>query len=322
MRLAVRILLSIVLLLSLTSISVRAEDASVLLRKYGIAVSDPDVEGEKLKQLEEDYSTVARKVNHQTMLSFAYELMDQQQTVALMKRDAAIYTLVDELDAIEHQMEINLEADVKTILALDVQYRAIAGRLQQEREARDQWLAESQLLPPAILGDVNLDKQRLDKLGKELDKQKEAYERSLSYPELGSITNFRIPLATAAEITSPFGERLDPINREEMTFHAGIDWGVPEGTPVLAAFHGVVEVAAYDDSLGEYIIVDHGIGIKTLYGHLSHSFVTKGQQVKQYDVIAHSGNTGRRTTGPHLHFSLYIGGRAVNPAIIIPKQGA
>jgi murein DD-endopeptidase MepM/ murein hydrolase activator NlpD len=320
MTIVVRIMLAILLLMPLTSITVQAEDASVLLRKYGFAVSDPKVEGEKLKKLEEDYSSVARKVNNQTMLSAAYELMDQHQAMALKKRDAGIYALIDELDAIELRMRNNLEADVKTIVALDAEYRATANRLQQARDARNEWLAKSQLQPPAILENAQHDKQKLDKLSKELARQKVVYERALSYPELGEITKFRIPLASAATMTSPFGERLDPITREDMTLHAGIDWGVPTGTPVLAAFNGVVEASAYDESLGEYVLIDHGAGIKTLYGHLDRSLVTKGQQLNQYDVIAYSGNTGQRTTGPHLHFGLYIGGRAVNPEILIQKS--
>lgn len=84
-------------------------------------------------------------------------------------------------------------------------------------------------------------------------------------------------------------------------------------TDITALFNGTIETVGSSDDIGYYVIINHGKGIKTLYGHLDHYSVEEGQQVKQYDVIASSGNSGNRSTGPHLHLGLYINGTAVNP---------
>ncbi|MFC4302812.1 M23 family metallopeptidase [Cohnella boryungensis] len=314
MRKAMRLTL---LLLLLPAQAVHAEDASFLLQKYGYTVSDPVVEGEKLALLEGEYNVTARKVNGQTMLSTAYELSDQYRERALMERDTAIYALVDELEALQGKMDEHRESDVATIMALDAEYRAIAAKLQRLREARNDWLAQTKAKYELPEEEIAQDQIRLNRLGREVDQQKEKYERALSYPELGEVNAFRSPLEIPVAMTSPFGERLDPITREAITFHYGMDMSAPIGTGVLAAFHGKVEAAVHSEELGNYIILDHGYGIKTLYGHLDSISVEQGQQVSQYDAIAKSGNTGTRTTGPHLHFGVYINGKAVDPAILI-----
>lgn len=129
---------------------------------------------------------------------------------------------------------------------------------------------------------------------------------------------FYSPLEISVQLTSPYGERLDPVTRDVITFHHGMDMRAPEGTQVLAAFNGVVEEAASGEELGNYVIVNHGCGIKTLYGHLESYQVSAGDKVEQYDSIARSGNTGSRTTGPHLHFGVYINGKSVNPGVFVP----
>ncbi|XID94291.1 peptidoglycan DD-metalloendopeptidase family protein [Paenibacillaceae bacterium WGS1546] len=316
MRKAIRTALLLLLLL-IPATAVHAEDASHLLRKYGLSVSDPLVEGEKLAVLESEYSATARQVNNQTMLSAASELAERYYERGLIERDSAIYALADSLQAVQLKMDANLEADVATILKLDAEYRSIAGELQRQREARRKWLdqAKAEYEPPSA--ELEQNRIKLDRLGREVDKQREKYERALSYPELGTVNDFRSPLEIPAAVTSPFGERLDPITRDAITFHRGADLSAPIGTAVLAAFHGEVEEASETEELGYYIVLNHGYGIKTLYGHLDRILVEKGQRVEQYEAIAKSGNTGARTTGPHLHFGLYINGKAVDPAILL-----
>lgn len=309
--------IGIALLLWISATVVHAEDASHLLRKYGFSVSDPVVEGEKLALLENEYSVTVRQVNNQTMLSAAFELADRYYERGLIERDSAIYALADSLQAVQLKMDANLESDVATILELDTEYRSIAGELQRQREARDKWLEQSKAEYELPAGELEQNRKKLDRLGREVDKQKENYERALSYPELGTVNGFRSPLEIPVAVTSPFGERLDPITRDAITFHRGVDLSAPIGTAVLAAFHGEVEEASETEELGYYILLNHGYGIKTLYGHLDRIQVEKGQRVEQYDTIAKSGNTGVRTTGPHLHFGLYINGKSVDPAILL-----
>jgi len=299
----------------------RAENASVLLQRYGIQVYDPVAEGEKLAELQEAYTAAIRKVNDQTMLSSAYDVAELQAARSLTARDQAILELEDQLLMLERQMSESFEADVATIMALDARYRSLADELKQQRASRAAWLGQLKAADMPVFADREQNIVKLTKIKRDVDKQKRLLERAQSYAELGEVSAFRSPLSIPAAVSSPFGERLDPITQDAVTFHAGIDFAVPTGTQVLAAFHGVVHEASQSEELGRYVILDHGSGIRTLYGHLEDIQVKVRQRVQQYDPIATSGNTGSRTTGPHLHFGLYIGGSAVNPALILSQPG-
>ncbi len=117
-------------------------------------------------------------------------------------------------------------------------------------------------------------------------------------------------------ITSPFGWRTNPIwhTRE---FHPGIDIAVATGTPVKAAAAGIVSYAGWLTGYGNVVIIYHGSDVSTLYAHLERYVVRKGQSVHQGQVIAYSDNTGW-STGPHLHFGVYVGDKPVNPLKYLP----
>jgi murein DD-endopeptidase MepM/ murein hydrolase activator NlpD len=112
-------------------------------------------------------------------------------------------------------------------------------------------------------------------------------------------------------LLSRFGERTDPFSGEG-AIHAGVDISAALGTPVHAAADGIVLRAEYFGGYGKLIVIDHGNGMSTRYGHLSRFDVVPGQEVRRGDVIAFSGMTGRATS-PHLHFEVRLGGAAVNP---------
>ena len=112
-------------------------------------------------------------------------------------------------------------------------------------------------------------------------------------------------------VTSSFGERQDPFNGEG-AFHAGIDIATAFGDPVRSTADGIVETAGLANGYGREIIIDHGYGIKTLYGHLSGFAVTAGEQVKRGQIIGYVGMSGR-STGPHLHYEVRIRDTPVNP---------
>ncbi|URN83484.1 phage tail tape measure protein [Acetobacterium wieringae] len=115
-------------------------------------------------------------------------------------------------------------------------------------------------------------------------------------------------------ITSWFGYR-DDVGDVGTKYHEGIDIGVPEGTPVGAAGAGTVTQAGWYGGYGNAVIIDHGNGLETLYGHLSEVLVNVGDLVTQLQTIGLSGNTGN-STGPHLHFSVIKDGQQVDPASI------
>jgi murein DD-endopeptidase MepM/ murein hydrolase activator NlpD len=139
------------------------------------------------------------------------------------------------------------------------------------------------------------DKIYLDKTGKSIKK-----------------SLLRTPV-NGARISSGFGYRKHPI-LGYTKLHKGIDFAAPYGTPVYAAGSGTIQYAGWFSSFGKYVKIAHNSSYKTAYAHLSKipSSIKKGRRVKQGDVIGYVGSTGR-STGPHLHYEVHKGSKAINP---------
>lgn len=140
-------------------------------------------------------------------------------------------------------------------------------------------------------------------------------------PRTGSNSNaayaggkFAVPLHDDYHISSPFGSRVDPITGRRGAFHSGIDMATPGGTPIYAAESGTVLIAEWWSGYGNCVVIDHGNGVWTLYGHIRNGGikVQKGDQVSRGDKIAEVGATGR-ATGNHLHFEVRVDGERVDP---------
>jgi murein DD-endopeptidase MepM/ murein hydrolase activator NlpD len=122
-----------------------------------------------------------------------------------------------------------------------------------------------------------------------------------------TVTALRARWPVRGPITSDFGPR-----REFARFHSGIDISVKPATPCRIAAAGTVIFAGWRNGYGKTIIVDHGDGIQTLYGHLSRLGVSRGQWIEQGAVLGSTGTTGH-TSGPHLHYEILVNGRPVDP---------
>jgi murein DD-endopeptidase MepM/ murein hydrolase activator NlpD len=121
----------------------------------------------------------------------------------------------------------------------------------------------------------------------------------------------RLGFPADGPISSPFGMRMHPIFHT-MRMHTGIDIGAAYGAPVRASARGIVVTAGVITGYGNAIVVDHGGGLATLYGHLSRFAVRSGQEVAAGQTIGAVGNTGN-STGPHLHFEVRVRGVPVDP---------
>jgi murein DD-endopeptidase MepM/ murein hydrolase activator NlpD len=130
-------------------------------------------------------------------------------------------------------------------------------------------------------------------------------------PDLGHST---IPSLwpVRGQITGGFGERMDPLSGED-AFHSGVDISAPKGSEVESAADGVVVFAERESGYGNEVLIDHGGGIMTRYGHLARIYIVVGQQVRRGQIIGAVGTTGK-TTGPHLHYEVRINQTPVNPA--------
>lgn len=129
-----------------------------------------------------------------------------------------------------------------------------------------------------------------------------------------TISNFygaRVIWPLRGRISSPFGYRSNPFSGAR-TFHSAVDIVARRGTPVKAAMDGRVADAGYNSVFGKYVILSHSDGYQTLYAHLDEIYVRAGQNVNQSVSLGKSGNTGQ-STGPHLHFSLFRNGKALDP---------
>ena len=123
-----------------------------------------------------------------------------------------------------------------------------------------------------------------------------------------------------ARISSGFGKRRHPVLGYNK-MHRGVDFAAPRGTPIYAAGSGVIEVAKYYGTYGNYVKIRHRNSYKTVYAHMSRiaSGLARGRTVQQGQIIGYVGSTGR-STGPHLHYEIHYNGKSINPAQLkLPK---
>ena len=120
---------------------------------------------------------------------------------------------------------------------------------------------------------------------------------------------------TIGWLSAGFGERADPFTGDP-GYHAGLDISADKGHDVVAPAAGVVESAAWSGNYGNLLVIDHGFGIKTRYGHLAQFTVSPGQMVNRGALIGYVGATGR-ATGPHLHYEVLANGQLINPLSLV-----
>lgn len=150
-----------------------------------------------------------------------------------------------------------------------------------------------------------------------------AYQKK-SYDEItGFIKNKEVLLASTPaiqpisnknlnRIASGFGYRIDPVYKT-VKMHAGLDFAAPQGTPIYATANGTVSIAGNTgDGYGNHVVVNHGYGYETLYGHMYRVKARRGQRVKRGEVIGYVGSTGK-STGPHCHYEVHKNDRPVDP---------
>lgn len=146
-------------------------------------------------------------------------------------------------------------------------------------------------------------------------------ERELQFYEHALRERARVPSVwpTEGRTTDSYGGRGNPFGGGTFEFHGGLDIATAWGTPVVAAGSGTVTFAGWQGGYGQMVIVEHGDGLSTRYGHLSRVEVSVGEQLTRGQQLGRVGSTGR-STGPHLHFEVRIGETAVNPRRYLPAR--
>ncbi len=160
---------------------------------------------------------------------------------------------------------------------------------------------------PRVLGFL------LDRLSAEATRQEQSLQELQAYfqDQRSQLDSMPSTWPTRGWVTSDFGTRLDPYTADRV-MHAGLDIAGPHGKEVSAPSDGKVVFAGLEGGYGNVLVIDHGFGIKTRYGHLARILVKPGDRVKRGALIATLGNTGR-STGPHLHYEVRVNGLPENP---------
>jgi len=215
----------------------------------------------------------------------------QEQMSELVKRDNEVYRAIFEANPIPDS--------------------ARAKALAQEQEiARVENMRSSDL--------VNSIVNSLNSLGHYINAQKKSYNEIadllknkekllVSTPAIQPVSNKDL-----TRVASGFGYRIDPIYKT-VKLHAGLDFAAPQGTPIYATANGTVTVAGNTgNGYGNHVVINHGYGYETLYGHMVKVKARVGQQIKRGEVIGYVGSTGK-STGPHCHYEVHKNGQKIDP---------
>ncbi len=222
--------------------------------------------------------------------------------------------------------------DMNVLLEIKAQYAEIEAKKanlealkadlknqQDERHSQQNQLqsqkTEVESLKASIVNDNEALQAQIDAMNADAEaltrmlQQSNSVSNSSTSTYSGGVMAWPVPGST--RVTSPYGYRIHPILHTKK-FHSGVDIAAPTGTPIVAANEGTVIFSGNRGGYGKCVIIDHGGGIITLYGHCNELSVSSGQSVSRGSTIATVGSTGR-STGPHCHFEVRINGSTTDP---------
>lgn len=252
-----------------------------------VALAFRYIDSPKEKLLRQQYNAAREKLD---IINTHVEKLGQQMT-ELEKRDNDIYRAIFEANPIPDSARAKAMENQKEIL------------LVQRMGQND--------LASSVASSINNIAQRMafqDKSFVELKgfiKNKEVLLAST--PAIQPVSNKDLD-----RIASGFGYRIDPVYKT-VKMHAGLDFAAPQGTPIYATANGTITTAGNSgDGYGNHVIIDHGYGYETLYGHMFKVKVRNGQRVKRGQIIGYVGSTGK-STGPHCHYEVHKNNRPLDP---------
>lgn len=249
----------------------------------------------------ESFGEMLNKAEYIEMLS-AYDRKKLDEYVAQAEYVALCKEGLEEEKNVLEEAKASVESEEaamnELIAAKEAEINAVSNDIANKEEA----IAEYE----AYIAEQNETIAALEKAVAE-ERKKLAAEQGRKYD--GGV--FAWPAPSYKRISDDYGYRIHPILGTQQ-FHNGVDMAAPGGSPILAAYDGKVVAAAYSNSMGNYIMIDHGDGLYTIYMHASALYVSSGTEVSKGDKIAAVGSTGR-STGNHLHFSVRLNGSYVSP---------
>ena len=218
-----------------------------------------------------------------------------------------------------------LDAKEATLIAEEAELEGLLNEAQAEQNATEDLIAAKRDVVEGYASDINDAEAEKKNLLEDIETQKaiiaelEEIERKRREEALKNQLNLTYdggkmtwPVPGYSRISSYYGTRPDPFGSPTQEFHSGIDIPAPRGVNIISAYDGEVAWSYYSNSAGNWVGVDHGDGIYTVYMHMSKRLVSEGDKVKKGDVLGLVGTTGR-STGNHLHFAVRQNGSYVDP---------
>ena len=217
---------------------------------------------------------------------------------------------VEYVEAVKAELEAEEEVLQENKNAAEEEKKAMEELIEAKRQQIAEYQADINS-KSATIEEFEHDLAAENAVISELEKAVAAEQAKLTQQRVYDGGAFCWPAPSYTRVSSEYGYRIHPILGTNK-FHNGVDLAAPGGSDILAAYGGVVVGAAYNDSMGNYVMIDHGGGLYTIYMHASKLLVSNGQSVSRGQRIALVGTTGR-STGNHLHFSVRLNGNYVSP---------
>lgn len=309
------------------SVLFQASDFSDLLDRIDMIGEIMDADDQVLDQLAEARQAVVQaKADLEASRQGQQETLAQQQSqqAQLQVQQAEVDQLIQEIatqgDVYAKQIE-KLEASQDDVAQQIAEAEAIYQKqLAAEKAAAEQAAQKAAAEKAAAEKAAAAAKAAAEKAAQQKQQTSSSSgggstsSGSQSSQTTASASGFLWPIASSHRVTSPFGWRTHPITGRQH-LHGGIDIAAPNGTPILAAKAGVVVISQYGSSYGNYVVLSHPDGTRTLYAHMSQRSVSAGDTVRQGQTVGLVGSTGS-STGNHLHFETWTGSSSssrVNP---------
>jgi cell division protein FtsB len=246
-------------------------------------------------------------------LGFINTTIDRKQMSNLSDENELLSGKIDELENTVH----DLRAEMSTLMEKDDYIRMVFDLPALDSELREVGIGGFAYQDPQIGSELAhrtwLVEEDVEKIQRQLELENASFQNLVKEVEDKKDVLNHTPTIRPTEgvLSRGFGMHNDPFTGVYQP-HNGIDVAAPKGTPIIATADGIVRFAGYQTKLGNTIVIEHGNGIRTYYGHLSKFRVKKGQRVKRHDIIGEMGSSGY-STGSHLHYEVRVNRRAVNP---------